>query len=489
MISTFGRPLPPTLPSADSASFGAPNISGLAVLPNLGLVVTADARTGVLTVRNLTSQALVAQLTLGPPGSGATGRLQVGSARWMTPSPWSSSTILVPDGALGRVVEVDVLSGALVKVWLTGLPSVVGVAATHTWMAVTYGLDTSFTFLTLFDLSGALVWRVGGPALGDRNAGNVSNVGVLLGGPAGVRFSHDGSHLLLAEAYANRVTKWNTSNGAYLGSVGSGFDQPWDVSECWAGAAVSTLVSDGDNNRMVLATAGGPSFRSPARFPGILSTALAPGVGVLVALRDAEKVVLLSSVALRTHPASTTIAVSTSATFAVALTPQSATSGLTYSWTLNGSAVGANAPNFTYTAVDSDLSGGPLTIVCTVTHALGRVVSSPATLRVVRSVQRAGFTGATTSFFTVGLSAGLGACGAVLIVFSALTAWRACKQRRASNKVCLGALLCFLLTKKGLRLLLTLCGGDHALAWLTWLRVPFPVAGSRVASKSGQGSL
>ena len=85
---------------------------------DLGLSVTTDFTNGGMHVHNLSAPGLPFLRTLGTKGTGAT----VGATAqfvlncWMTPAPWSNSRLLVPDNFIGRVVEVDVVTGLLVKV-------------------------------------------------------------------------------------------------------------------------------------------------------------------------------------------------------------------------------------------------------------------------------------------------------------------------------------------------------------------------------------
>jgi hypothetical protein len=326
------------------------------------------------------------QRTIGSTGTGSTvgAVAQASTARWTTPAPWSNSSILVPDNTLGRVTEVNVTTGLLIKVWFTGLPAVSGVAATTTRIVVTYGTDTASTYMKMYDLAGALQWSVGGAALADTIT---TNVGVLLGGPYGVEFSQDGAYVLLAEAYSQRITKWNAATGAYMGLVGSGFRSPYDVTQCYTGTGEGSVTPDYFNNRIAVVSEAGVVTTYTPSVTGPTAVALLPGKGVLVASQAASSVVFLSSVTILTHPSSGTAVTPSSVDFSVALTAISASTSLTYAWTNAGAPVGTNAPTYTYSSSNSDADNGPTyAIVCTITHALGTAVSNVATLTVTRGV-------------------------------------------------------------------------------------------------------
>jgi hypothetical protein len=353
----------------------------MAVFKDLGLIVTTDFTDSGMHVHNLTAPGFPFLRTLGTRGNGTTvgATAQFLANWWMTPAPWSNSRLLVPDCFLNRVVEVDVVTGLLVRVWFTDMPRVSGVAATGSRIVVTYGVDTASTFMKVYDLAGVLLWSVGGAAL---SYPDTSNVGVRLGAPSGVRFSQDGSYVIVAEAYSNRVTKWSTATGAYIGSVGSGYSHPYDVTECWIGTGVGALVAEYYGARVAVVSETG-AVSTVGTGGGIATAVVAvPGLGVLVATQSPFSVTLYSSVVIASQPASTTVAVGSSVTFTVALSASSATTGLTYAWTRGGVAVGTSSPSYTYVGVGADSSTSQA-VVCTVTHATGRAVSSAASVTVL----------------------------------------------------------------------------------------------------------
>ncbi len=374
-------------------------------MPSLRAVAVSRTCNPVgLAVYNVDTRALMR--VVGVPGGGSVvgNQAQIGFPRWISAAPWSTNTVLVPDSLNSRVIEVDVVTGVLVKVWLTGSVNVFGVAATGTRLAVSYGSMTGTARLDMYIISGgppgslAFLWSVGGAELG---AGITTGAGVLLGAPAAIRFSQDATYVAVVETNSNRVTKWGSAKGVYLGSVGTGYSSPLDVLECWTGSGVGTLVADSANNRVVRVSEAGAVTASSAALLAlaqVVGVSLVPGKGVVV-VGQSQGLYFLSSVTVATHPASATAVTPSTATFTVALTANSATSGLTYAWTKAGVPVGTSSPSYTYTATAADVDAGPTyAIVCTITHATGYAVTNAATLTVVRGVT----IGPLTALATVG---------------------------------------------------------------------------------------
>jgi hypothetical protein len=384
-------------------------VSSIIYLPTLDVLVGSLYSPPRLHVHNSKTGALLR--ALGTAGTGTTvgATVQLTTPRWSTAAPWSNTTVIVPDSTAGRVVEVDVVTGFLVKVWFTGMTTPFGVAATTTRIAVGWGSETSVTTkLDMYNLAGVLQWSVGGAYIGDS-----TNAGVRLGDPGKVQFSQDGSYVLLVEKNSARVTKWSAATGAYLGSVGTGYSVPYDATECWTGAGVGTLVTNAltpgrldrvsEANTVTSLTVSGSGVT--------LGVAIVPGVGV-VFVGQTTGLHFLSSVAILTHPTSATAYTTSTATFTVALTAASATSSLVYTWTKGGVVVGTNSPSYTYTATTADVVAGPsYPIVCTVTHPTGRAVSNAATLTVARGgtispTSATSTVGGSTTLFTATLAPG-----------------------------------------------------------------------------------
>jgi len=203
--------------------------------------------------------------------------------------------------------------------------------------------------------------------------------------------SQDGSFVTLAEGWSNRVTTWNSTTGAYIASIGSGYNSPIDSTQCYTGTGTGTLVTDKVNRRIVRVSETGVITTSDTALPTTFTypSVVIPvqSVGTLVADEGSGRVYLLSSVAIATQPVSATAVTPSTTTFTIALTANSATTGLNYTWTKGGVIVGTNSASYTYTATAADVDAGPTyPIVCTVTHALGTATSTTVTLTVVRGV-------------------------------------------------------------------------------------------------------
>jgi hypothetical protein len=163
-----------------SAFVATSSVSALTYLPAQGVIVGSQYSPPRLVVYNASTGDLTN--TLGSSGTGTTvgATVQFGRPRWTAAVPWSSTAVLVPDDVNDRVVEVDTVTGLLVKVWLSGVTNPFGVAATGSRIAVGWGAETLTTSkLDMYDLAGTLQWSVGGVYVGDS-----SSAGTLLGDPA-----------------------------------------------------------------------------------------------------------------------------------------------------------------------------------------------------------------------------------------------------------------------------------------------------------------
>jgi hypothetical protein len=298
-------------------------------------------------------------------------------------SPWSPGTLLLSDFGLGRVVEVDLATGALVKVWVQDAPAAFGVAATPARLAVGAGWGTGTTSLTLYNLAGVVEWVVGGPEETGLDP-TFATAGRLLGGPTRVRFSQDGAYLALGEYSTHRVTLWGAATGAYRGMVGSQTYQgaPYGLAQCWDGDGVGALVASPDYTELLEVDARGVLTASTAfGVNGLSDVGLVPGVG-LVLVSPPDGLFLASAVAIADQPDSAVVVVPHAVTFSLTLTNTSATTGVTYVWTLDGAPVGTNAPQYTYTGEAGD-AGPDHAVVCRVSHALGRATTHVANLTVL----------------------------------------------------------------------------------------------------------
>jgi hypothetical protein len=310
---------------------------------------------------------------VGGPGSGALlGQPpQFNGPTWLAAAPWSNTTVLVPDSGNGRVVEVDVVNGTLVRVWVSGIGQPRGVAASAAVIAVSQENAMSSSVLVYSVASGVLLVAIGGVPLA---AGNSCCAGVQLGQPSGLRLSQDGATIDVAETGAGRVTRWRVADGAYLGTVGSGYAGPADVQQCYSGGSVGVVVASSTGSRLDVAV-DGVVTSTGGLGSAVSGVSLVAGLGVLVVVQSPPGLALLSSVGIVGQPGNTTMELGSSITLSVSVSGVS--SGLTYVWKRNGSVVGSNSSSYTVSSTGID-SGVVYGVVCTVTHALGQVVSSVA---------------------------------------------------------------------------------------------------------------
>jgi hypothetical protein len=268
---------------------------GSLVSSSLGIIVVTSHTAPVgLAVYNLTTLAFIR--TAGVSGSGSTAGAvaQMAGPRWPAWTAWSNTTVLVPDSSNSRVIEVDVVTGLLVKIWANDLTDVSGVATTRSRMVITFGTYRSITKLNMYDLTGLLLWSVTSQ----------------LAAPSAVQFSADETYVLVGEGgnatvsrHDSRVSKWNSATGAYLSSVGAGHNNAVFVAECWTGTGVGTLVTQWSKNSVELVSDSGVITSSTAVLPSatsLSSAAFAPGLGLLVVSQGDGQLYFLSSVAVAT---------------------------------------------------------------------------------------------------------------------------------------------------------------------------------------------
>jgi hypothetical protein len=275
--------------------------------------------------------------------------------------PFTNTSILIDDAGNSRVIEVNVLTGNLVKVW-AGRGEVC-LTASMTLVAVGYG-----TKVDLYDITGTF----------SRTLTSSTN------DPWGLRFSPDGLYLTLVEngTTPSTMKKFRVSDGAVqtppVTFEGSSLVVAEECVSSITGNIAAVLANDYTSN--VTLVDGGTTTVWQGGLNRVLDMTLVPSLGVLLADFLNNRVLLLSSVTILTHPSSVTVPVGSTATFTVALTATSATSGVTYTWTKGGVAVGTNSSTYSFTPTVAD--GGDFQIVVTVTHAMGSAVSNTAYLTV-----------------------------------------------------------------------------------------------------------
>lgn len=108
-------------------------------------------------------------------------------------------------------------------------------------------------------------------------AGRIGREDGVLSGPAGLRFTADGTGLVVADSFNNRVSLFCVQDGSFKRHVGTDFLSPQDVQECEGG----WLVACGAN-RTITFVDGGTGQRQDlcTRYPSAL--AMVPGPLLIV---------------------------------------------------------------------------------------------------------------------------------------------------------------------------------------------------------------
>lgn len=317
--------------------------------------------------------------TIGTPGSGTTvgAPVQFGTAlRYTCWLPFTTASVLVDDSS-GRVVEVDVVTGFLKRIWLAR--GSVSFAASQSLVVISYG-----TQMDLFDTGATLIRSITTPLY-----------------PWGLRLTLDSSYIHVVDQGASgSLRRFRVSDGAALTPLatvtGTALD---DVEECISsvtGTIGNIVMTDNDSELRVVDGVSAVTVWKGGLARG-LGFAQAPGLGLIVADFNNNRLALVSSVSILTHPVNTYVITPAAATFTVALTTTSATWGVSYVWTKAGAVVGTNSSSYTYTGDNTDADVGPAhSIVCNVSHALGYAVSTTAVLTVARGVTLAPTSAAPT---------------------------------------------------------------------------------------------
>jgi hypothetical protein len=311
--------------------------------------------------------------TVGTSGSGSVvgGPLQLGTVRYICTLPFKTASVIMDDVGNARVTEVDVVTGFLVRVWKPTRGS--NVAASLTMVAISGGdVSLGTQHINLYDTAGSLLRSI--------TSG--------LGTPWGMRFSMDGSYLVMVDQTASAVGSlktFRTSDGAALTPMSTAVNglALTDVEECMSSVTGAVgLVFLNDASASTIRVVDGVSATAvwSGSWNRAMGFAVVPRFGVVVAAFSSNVVVVLSSIQIATHPVSASVTMGTPSTFTIALSATSATSGVTYSWTLGGVPVGTNSSSYTNAGGAAD--GGTQLVVCSVTHATGWAVSNAATLTV-----------------------------------------------------------------------------------------------------------
>jgi sugar lactone lactonase YvrE len=142
-------------------------------------------------------------------------------------------TLLISDAGNRRVVEVSARGEFMRAIAVDGRPW--GVAQRDGVIAVS--LRSSHAVVLLQYESGAVKPEV---TIGSGTAGHADG---QLDHPVGVAFTVDGRHILVADYFNNRVSKFSAARGAFVAHVVSnGISYPSDVLQCEDG---SIVVADG----------------------------------------------------------------------------------------------------------------------------------------------------------------------------------------------------------------------------------------------------
>ena len=212
---------------------------------------------------------------------------------WMAfTGPPTARRLLVTDAGHDAVHIIDVVArthAGYVAAPGSGYWSISGprgIAARGSLVAVTVWKDrrASENVIHLFEGSGSSWKRV---RVLSCDAGRPGKAEGKLDGPCGLRFTRDGTGLVVADSHNRRVCQFRVDNGSFVRSVATGLDRPSDVEECeggWlvCGANYVYFVGDKVSERTVDAALLGSEGRGDGEFYGPSSLALVPGLGVVV---------------------------------------------------------------------------------------------------------------------------------------------------------------------------------------------------------------
>jgi hypothetical protein len=243
-----------------------------------------------------TGAGLVLVCTLGGPSSPAPMQFDLksgdGHSGWMTfTGPATSRLLLLTDAGQDAVHVIDVAGRT--HVGYVAAPGTIagprGVAARASLVAVSAWemCSRGDHVVRLFEGSGSS-WT---PAR--LVAGGFGGVGIADGQlyrPSGLRFTGDGTGLVVADYSNNRVSMFRVEDGSFVRHVATGLSEPHDVEECDGGWLVACNDSDTiefvggggvDGGGVGRATVGEYGSRDGQfMFPAAL--ALVPGLGLVV---------------------------------------------------------------------------------------------------------------------------------------------------------------------------------------------------------------
>ena len=278
---------------------------GMAVCPTLGLVVTSNDYLDTLTVFALPGSScdaararrvgLTYVCTLGGGCAKASpARIELGFSRGRFCSgymaftgPATSRLLLVTDAGYDAVHVIDVVGRE--RVGYVAAPGTIagprGVAARGSLVAVSAWKDllNGDHVVRLFEGSGATWTPLRVLACGFGQPGGEDG---QLDGPHGLRFTADGTGLVVAGNENDRVSMFNVKDGSFVRRVASGLEGPSDVEECAGGWLVACFDShtvdfvdsvDGTHRASL-----GREGSGHGEFDSPTAIAVVPGLGLVV---------------------------------------------------------------------------------------------------------------------------------------------------------------------------------------------------------------
>jgi hypothetical protein len=192
-------------------------------------------------------------------------------------------TLLIADYGNDRVVEVTAGGEFMRAIAVDGHPW--GIAERDGVIAVSLWVAHSVVLLQYE--SGAVKPEV---TIGSGTAGHGDRE---LWHPKGVSFTADGRHILVADCYNNRVSKFSAASGAFVArEISNGISHPTDVLQCEDGSivvahrdGVTCVEKDGVTVKNIIIRSG--ALCSLSYFPLLNGVAIKGYDGSVFVLRDA----------------------------------------------------------------------------------------------------------------------------------------------------------------------------------------------------------
>jgi hypothetical protein len=298
---------------------------GLAACPSLNLLVTSDINHNTLSVWSLPTHSSAGGLELaytlgGSGGSGGSGGgsaaspikfkfngMDTGCLAFIPPiSSDAHCTLLVTDAGANAVHFVDVVrkthEGYLAPPGSITRPRGVAASPTSPMVAVSVwkawrkekGTSADHVIL-LYRRTSEAVWErvreIGGGFCGGR-----ADRDGQLRWPFGLRFTRDGSAILVADCWNRRASVFRVDDGGFVRHIATGLSLPYDVEEVEGGWLVAcdysctvVFVGDGDDvggdrtgGRPSLGKVGGEAGSMDGQFRAPVALATVPGLGLVV---------------------------------------------------------------------------------------------------------------------------------------------------------------------------------------------------------------